>query len=112
MKIKSRQEEGVIIFDLAGKLTIGSGDAELREILHQALEEGSLRIVLNLKKLKRVDSSGLGELVSAHASAKTQQGELKLANLQPSVSDVMGTTQLYSVFDIYDSVGEAVGSFN
>ncbi len=112
MKIKSRQEEDVIIFDLAGKLLIGSGDVELREALQRALEEGSRRIVLNLKKLKRLDSSGLGELVSAHTSAKTQGGELKLANLQPSVSDVMGTTQLYTVFDIYDSVGEAVGSFS
>ena len=112
MKIKSRRENGVIIFDLAGKLMIGSGDVELRETLNRALEEGSRRIVLNLKKLKRVDSSGLGELVSAHASAKTQEGDLKLANLQPSVSDVMGTTQLYAVFDIYDSVGEAVGSFS
>ena len=91
---------------------IGSGDVELREVLHQALEEGSLRIVLNLKKLQRVDSSGLGELVSAHASAKTQEGDIKLANLQPRVSNLMGRTQLYSVFDIYDSVGEAVGSFS
>jgi anti-sigma B factor antagonist len=69
------------------------------------------KILLNLSDVNYIDSSGLGNLVSAFTSARKQGGELKLLNLTNKVHDVMQITKLYTVFDILDDEATAVKSF-
>ncbi|HTQ80256.1 MAG TPA: STAS domain-containing protein [Thermoanaerobaculia bacterium] len=111
MKLSTRQREGITILDLEGKITIGSGDLELRNAVQQALSDGAQKILVNLAKVTTIDSSGVGELVSSYATATGRGAKLKLVNLPAKVQDVLTITQLITVFDVYDTEDEAVASF-
>jgi anti-sigma B factor antagonist len=111
MKANVRQRDGVTVLDLKGKITLGSGDLDLRNAVQGALSGGSTKIVLNLSDVTTIDSSGVGELVSAYTTVTNRGARLKLANLPDKISDVLTITQLITVFDVYDSEDEAVRSF-
>ena len=111
MKINVRHEQGVTILDPKGKITIGEGDVALREAVGEALEAGVKSILLNLSGVTTIDSSGIGEMVSAYTTVTNRAGHLKLCNLPPKVSDILQITQLITVFEVYDSEREALDSF-
>jgi len=71
-----------------------------------------LQILINLQAVTTIDSSGIGELVSAYTTVTNRGGSLKLLNLPPKVQDILQITQLVTVFDIYDDEDEAVASYD
>ena len=71
MKVATRQVDGITILDLSGRITLGEGSVTLRDAIHDAIAKGSKHIVLNLGDISYIDSSGIGELVSAFTSVKT-----------------------------------------
>jgi len=111
MKVNVRQRDGVTILDLKGKITIGMGDVALRNAVQDAINSGSTKVVINLKEVTTIDSSGVGELVSAFTTATNRGVKLSLANLPSKVSDILQITQLITVFDVFDSEDEAIRSF-
>ena len=111
MKFTTRHVDGVTILDLSGRITLGEGSVTLRDAVKEALAKGGKNILLNLENVDYIDSSGLGELVSAFTSVKNQGGELKLLHLTTKVKDLLQITKLYTVFDIKDDEASAVGSF-
>lgn len=112
MKIDARHVEGVTILAPKGKITIGVGDVALRGAVHQALDAGAKNILLDLNGVTTIDSSGIGELVSAYTTVANRGGKLKLLNLPPKVNDILQITQLISVFEVYDNEREAIDSFS
>ena len=111
MKVAIRQVDGITILDLSGRITLGEGSITLRDSVHEVLAKGSKKILLNLGDTSYIDSSGIGELVSAFTSVKNAGGELKLLNLTQKVHDLLQITKLYTVFDIKDDEAAAIGSF-
>ena len=111
MRVNVRQREGVTILDLKGKITIGVGDVALREAIHQALDAGASKILVNLQDVSTIDSSGVGELVSAYTTVTNRSGKLKLVSLPPKVADILQITQLITVFDVFDDEEEALRNF-
>ncbi|HUF79165.1 MAG TPA: STAS domain-containing protein [Thermoanaerobaculia bacterium] len=111
MRVNVRQREGVTILDLKGKITIGVGDVALRDAIHQALNAGAAKILVNLEDVSTIDSSGVGELVSAYTTVTNRSGKLKLLNLPPKVADILQITQLITVFDVFDDEEEALRGF-
>lgn len=111
MKVDVRQREGVTILEPRGKITIGVGDVVLREAVLEALSAGSLWILINMQAVTTIDSSGIGELVSAYTTVANRGGKLKLLNLPRKVQDILQITQLITVFDVYDDEDEAIASF-
>jgi len=111
MKGSFRDVNDVRILDLSGKITIGAGDVELRRLVEEALAAGKTKILVNLKDVTHIDSSGIGELVACYTTVKRRGGQMKLANLPPKINDILQVTQLITVFDIYDNEAEAIGSF-
>jgi len=111
MKIATRQLDGITVLDLGGRITLGEGSVQLREAVRDLLAKGQKKIVLNLGDVSYMDSSGMGELVTAYTSAKNQGGELKLVNLTKKIEDLMQITKLATVFDIYDDEAKAIASF-
>jgi anti-sigma B factor antagonist len=104
MTFQTREVGGVTIVDLSGKITLGEGGVTLREEVRKLVGEGQKKIVLNLAEVNYIDSSGLGELVSAYTAVKNAGGELKLLNLTSKVRDLL-------VFDVADNEAAAVSSF-
>jgi anti-sigma B factor antagonist len=111
MKFKTRQVDGVTILDLSGRITLGEGSVTIRDAVRDALAKGSKNIVLNLADVSYIDSSGLGELVSAYTSVKNSGGELKLLSLTAKVQDLLQITKLYTVFDVKDDEASAIAAF-
>ncbi len=112
MKMAMRQRQGVTILQPKGKITIGAGDVALRDAVHEALDAGAKNILINLRETTTMDSSGIGELVSAYTTVTNRGGKLRLLHLPPKVQDILQITQLVTVFDVYDDEDEAIGSFD
>ena len=111
MKIKTRQVDGITIMDCSGRITLGEGSVQLRDAVRDLLAKGSKQILLNLGDVPYIDSSGIGELVSAFTTVRNQGGDLKLLNLTKKVHDLLQITKLYTVFDVKDDEASAVASF-
>jgi anti-sigma B factor antagonist len=112
MKISTRQVDGITIVDCSGRITLGEGSITLRETVSGLLAKGEKKILLNLGDVNYIDSSGIGELVSAFTTVRKQGGDLKLLNLTKKVHDLLQITKLYTVFDVKDDEAVAVKSFS
>jgi anti-sigma B factor antagonist len=111
MKISTRNVDGVTILDCSGRITLGEGSITLRDTVREQLAKGQKKILLNLGDVSYIDSSGIGELVSAFTTVRNQGGELKLLNLTKKVHDLLQITKLYTVFDVKDDETSAVKAF-
>ena len=112
MKSEIRDHGDVRVINLSGKITIGSGDVKIRELIDNALAEGRKNIVFNLAGVTSIDSSGIGELVACYTTVAKQDGQLKLLRMSPKINDIMQVTQLITVFDVFDDEQEALASFS
>ena len=112
MKASTRQVDGVTIVDLSGRITLGEGSVVLRDTIKDLLGKGQKKILLNLGDVSYIDSSGIGELVSAFTSVRNQGGELKLLHLTKKVHDLLQITKLYTVFDVRDDEATAITAFS
>ena len=111
MKASSRRVDGITILDLSGRITLGEGSVVLRDQIRDLLGKGEKKLLLNLGDVTYIDSSGIGELVSAFTTVRNQGGELKLLNLTKKVHDLLQITKLYTVFDVKDDEASAVKAF-
>lgn len=111
MKVDVRHEEDVILVDLDGRLVMGVGDELLREVMDEIIAEGWKKIVLNLRKVTIMDSSGIGEVVSSWKLARRFGGKVKLLRPAPSVKRTLLLTQLVPLLEVFDDEREAVESF-
>jgi len=111
LSIKDRELGDVTILDLSGKITIGEGSVQLREAVRRLLDDGKKKILLNLREVAYVDSSGIGELVSSYTTTNNQGGQLKLLNLTKKIQDLLMITKLLTVFETFDSEASALESF-
>ena len=110
LTIGQRMAGNVAIVDLDGKITIGETNRQLHETLRKLVEGGTNKIVLNLKKVKSVDSSGLGEMVAGYSTLKANGGDLILVNMPTRVMELMTLTKLYTVFDVYETEAEGIAA--
>ena len=111
MKSNIRDLGDIRIIELTGKITIGTGDVKIRELVAQALDENKTNIVFDLGGVTAIDSSGIGEMVACYTTVTKRGGQLKLMHLSPKITDILQVTQLITVFDVFDDEREALGSF-
>jgi anti-sigma B factor antagonist len=111
MKATNRIVEGVAVVDMSGRITLGEGSVVLRDSIRDLIGKGNKKILLNLGDVTYIDSSGIGELVSAFTAVRREGGELKLLNLTKKVHDLLQITKLYTVFDIKDDEATAIKAF-
>ncbi|MFA6955389.1 MAG: STAS domain-containing protein [Thermoanaerobaculia bacterium] len=111
MKTTSRNVDGIEILSLQGKITIGSGDVQLRDLIAQCMSDGKNNILLDMSGVSTIDSSGIGELVGSFTTVTNRGGRLKLLHLPGKVTDLLQVTQLITVFEVHDDEAKAVASF-
>ncbi len=110
MTIETRTSGPVTILDIHGKITIGEGSAEVRNMVRELLQAGKKDILLNLGDVSYVDSSGIGELVSSFTTVSNQGGQLKLLSLTKKLNELLAITKLLTVFDSYENEQDALAS--
>ena len=110
LNVKTRKVDTIVVVEMSGRLTIGEPVLLLRETLRVHVNEGVRHFVLNLGDVSYIDSSGLGELVSAYTTVRNKQGDVKLLNLTSKAKDLLQMTKLLTVFDVYDDETKAVAA--
>jgi anti-sigma B factor antagonist len=108
LKITNREVDGVVVLALDGRVVLGEETVSLRERVKSLVGEGKKKIVLDLKNVTMIDSSGLGALVSAYSSAKSAGASLRLCNLGSRFNELLQITKLYTVFEVSNNEEEAV----
>ena len=111
LEIVTREREGIVILDLNGRITVGEEATRLRELLRTLVSQGKSNVVLNLKEVDYIDSTGLGALVMCHNSVGKAGGKIKLLNLNQRTIELLVMTKLSVVFETFDDEQEAVNSF-
>jgi anti-sigma B factor antagonist len=113
--IKERQVGSITILDADGRgrigLRFGASTVTLPKAVQSLLDEGRNQILLNLAGVGYIDAGGLGELVSTYVTVNEYGGRIKLLNLTEMLRELMKTTKLLSIFDVYNSESEAMESF-
>src|SRR3954467_3265444 len=112
LKTSTREVNGVTILDCSGRITLGEGSVVLRDSIREQIAGGKKKILLNLGDVTYIDSSGIGELVSAYTAVRKEQGDLKLLNLTKKVHDLLQITKLYTVFDVKDDEAAAIAAYS
>jgi anti-sigma B factor antagonist len=112
MKIHEREANGITILELEGRFILDEGDAPFRDCISRLIHQGRVKIIVDMKKVTRLDSAGIGMLVAKYVSVYTRGGHMKLLNLTVRGETLIGVTNLYTVFDIFESEEEAIHSFS
>jgi anti-sigma B factor antagonist len=112
LKIASHEVEGVVVLALDGRIVLGEETIALRDKVKALLGEGKKKIVLDLKNVTMIDSSGLGALVTAHSSAKSAGATLRLCNLGTRTNELLQMTRLVTVFEVSNSETDAVSAMS
>ena len=112
LKMTNREVDGVSVVALDGRIVLGEESNALREKVKGLITSGKKKIVLNMDNVTFIDSAGLGTLVAAHHSAKSQGAGLRLCHLGNKFQEVLQITKLMTVFDVYNTEAEAVASFS
>ena len=100
-----------VILTLKGNVMGGPDGAKLHDTLHDLKEDGKTNVVVDLSKVKFMNSSGLGMLISAMTTMRNAGGDLRLANVADRIQSLLVITKLITVFKHFDSVDEAAKSF-
>lgn len=111
LKMNVREVDGIAVVGLDGRVVLGDESNALREQVKKMLAAGKKKIVLDMGNVTYIDSTGLGTLVAAHHSARTQGAYLKLSNLGKKFQEILQVTKLLTVFDVYPSESAAISSF-
>ncbi|MCK4236067.1 MAG: STAS domain-containing protein [Candidatus Krumholzibacteria bacterium] len=111
LKLQSREIDGIVIIDLYGKL-MGGPDADIvRDALHGIIDGGNRRVVINLRGVNWINSTGVGILMTGYTTMRRSGGDLKLLNVSDRLQSILYVTKLNLIFECFDSEDEAVASF-
>ncbi len=100
-----------VVIKLKGNIMGGPDGAKLHDTLHELKEQGKKNVVVDLSKVKFMNSSGLGMLISGMTTMRNAGGDLRLANAADRIQSLLIITKLITVFKHYDSVEEAASSY-
>jgi anti-sigma B factor antagonist len=111
VKLKERKRDGVAILEMSGKL-MGGPDAEtFNETLKTLIHEDCHNVIVSMERVKWVNSTGLGILISGYTTLKKSGGELKLLKVSDRIENIFIVSKLYTVFESYQDEDEAIRSF-
>jgi anti-sigma B factor antagonist len=112
VKIKERKRDGVAILEMSGKLMGGPDSETFSETLKTLIHEDCHNVIVNMEKVKWVNSTGLGILISGYTTLKKSGGELKLLKVSDRIENIFIVSKLYTVFESYQDEDEAIQSFS
>lgn len=111
LEVRQREVENILIFDLHGRIVAGPEAMDLRRTLAALPAEGKVNVILNLKHVHYIDSTGLGTLVIGHSTLQKAGGAMKLLHISKRSAELMIITKLSTVFEMFDDEQAAIDSF-
>lgn len=111
MNLKTERNGMIMVVIVREERLDAHNSDELKSEVNRIFESGTKDLIVDLKEVRFIDSSGLGVLVSGYKNASTHQGSIKLCSLQTQVRSMFELTRLHRVFDIYQTMDEALESY-
>ena len=111
MQIKHATSGEVAVLHLQGKIMGGPDATTLHEKLHELIENGTRSVVVDLRDVDWMNSSGLGILIGGLSALRKSGGDLRLATVTEKIEEVLRITKLDRVFDIYPTIDDAIASY-
>ena len=110
MTIQERIVSDVAIVRISGRVTLTEGTPEVDDVLQRLVQQGHVRIVLDLEEVPYIDSTALGSLLRTHATVSRRGGAMKLLKVKGHVRELLELTRLLNVFEAFDSEADAIAS--
>lgn len=111
LDLNQREREGIVIFDMKGRVTLGQEASTLRDMVERLAGQSKNRLILNMAQVDYVDSSGLGTLVMVSSNLKKRGGAVKLLSLNRRNVELLVMTKLATIFEIFSDEQDAINSF-
>jgi anti-sigma B factor antagonist len=111
MKLKTKEVKNITVIELDGNVIGGPDASALNDYLHKLITEDKKQVVIDLKAVSFINSSGLGMLIGGLTTMRHSGGDLKLARASKKVESLLAMTKLLKVFDLHKNVNDAVVSF-
>lgn len=111
MQIQARKSDGITVIDIDGRMTRNEGHGTIKREIGALLADDDRQFVLNLTEVPYMDSTCVGELVSAFITVRNNGGVLKLSGPTPRIRKLLSVAKLDTVFEVYDSESGAIQSF-
>lgn len=110
MEYRITQEEDIYIIHLLGDLVAGK-IYSLKDDIEKILEKNNPKIILDFSDVNFIDSSGIGLVVNVLKKLSQKNNKLKLCNLNNTVTNIFKQIKIYSFFEVFESLDEAIDSF-
>jgi anti-sigma B factor antagonist len=111
LQIAERRLGDVTVLVLSGEMLVDDGDLALRQRIHELIEQGRVKIVIDLAAVAHIDSAGVGMIVAKQKTVRDHGGDLKLLHLTTRSQRLLALMKIVSVFEAFDDEGAAVQSF-
>ncbi len=111
MKLTTKDDGHVTILTVEGDLVIGESESLFKRTVVRLLEEGKVNLLVDMRRVNFLDSSGLGALVRAMTNSQKEGGQTKLLGAGPQVKKLLEMTKLDSVLENFTDMETAVSSF-
>ena len=111
MKFNTSEVYNAAVFSFKGKLMGGPEAQDFHDALQGYLDQGKKNIIVDMRGVKFVNSSGIGNLVRGFSTVKDAGGQLKLAGVTDKIDGLLSITKLNSVFEQHKTVEDAANSF-
>ena len=111
LAIAESESGDVTILTLSGQLVLDDGDLAFRKRIHELVDRGRIKIVLDLAGVTYIDSAGVGMLAAKQKTLLGRGGDLKLLNLTTRGQRVFGIAKLLLLFETFDDEAMAVKSY-
>lgn len=108
MKITQREENGIVVLDLNGKLTGGPDAETFREVFKSLVDQDKKKIAVNLEKVSWINSTGLGILISGYTSVRRAGGDLVVMHASDRIESILYVTKLNLLFKSFENEAEAI----
>ncbi len=109
MKLRQKElKSGVVLIEIEGNIMGGPDAMSLNDEVHKLVNGGTKKIIIDMKSVEHINSSGLGILIASLNAVRQVDGDLRIANAGSRVLDLLNITKLNQIFESYKSVDEAV----
>jgi anti-sigma B factor antagonist len=109
--IDERRAGDVTVLALSGEMLVDDGDLALRQRIHELVEQGQVKILIDLAAVTHIDSAGVGMIVAKQKTVRDHGGDVKLLHLTSRSQRLLALMKIVSVFEAFDDEAAAVRSF-
>ncbi len=111
LEIEPRDREGITILELKGRITMGDEVSSFRQKIRDLAKTADSKVILNMQHVDYIDSTGLGAIVMGSSAVRGAGGTIKLVNLNRRNVELLVSTKLATIFEIFNDEQDAVNSF-